>query len=117
MRSLNEFAACEGRLDRQSLRWGLLRSKRAVPKQPGRCPLYGFVSKYNPSGVRQQLQQLQAKVGLEVFTNRNMQRKPWFCHSSFEAEVQLRPGAVAIAAELRKQAVCHSDMRGMPRKC
>lgn len=58
--SLGEFAACEGCLDR--------------------CPVYGFISKYNPSWVRQQLEELQA-------------------------ELLLRPEAVAVAEELRKQAL------------
>eukprot|EP00439_Symbiodinium_sp_Y106_P066775 s1250_g10.t3 len=58
--SLGEFAACEGCLDR--------------------CPVYGFISKYSASCVRQQLEELQA-------------------------ELLLRPEAVAVAEELRKQAL------------
>ena len=70
--------------------------------------MYGFISKYNPSWVRQQLEELQA---IRIWS-----RSSGILHMRREAELLLRPEAVAVAEELRKQVRISLELEAVIRR-
>ena len=79
-----------------------------------RCPLYGFVTKYTPSLVRQQLDNLQvSRAAKTELCLQFMHRARWpvFNVSCSEASLLNQPEAVRMAEELQHQVTEHSSFK------